>query len=234
MNFFKRKKEEALSETMTRDEAEQVINSQAIDFLKQMRAELDKQKRDEAKALEIGRKRAEELQRMREKNQAFTEKEAPLKQEEQIIPKKDNLENEKIRNEYEDTRLKELDKMIDFSDGADRKLEIYCKRDSEDCFIQGSEIKGIIDCSLKDDLFYPLDIDKITEISSCNINFDTVNNKAKLVDDNKLKEDYGYYLSQHYANGGNGSFPYQGKIQFEEIMSRFYEKYNENRNSKQF
>ena len=51
---------------------------------------------------------------------------------------------------------------------------------------------------------------------------------------NKLKEDYGYYLGQHYASGGNGSFPYQGKIQFEEIMSRFYEKYNENRNSKQF
>ena len=62
MNFFRRKKEEALSETtnieMTRDEAEQVINGQAIDFLKQMRAELDKQKRDEAKALEIGRKKA--------------------------------------------------------------------------------------------------------------------------------------------------------------------------------
>lgn len=233
MNFFRRKKEEALSGTtnieMTRDEAEQVINGQAIDFLKQMRAELDKQKRDEAKALEIGRKRAEELQRMREKNQTFREKEVPLKQEKQVIPEK-----EKNEKEYEDNRLKELDKMIDFSDGSDRKLEIYCKRDSEDCFIQGSEIKGIIDCSLKDDLFYPLDIDKITEISSCNINFDTVNNKAKLVDDNKLKEDYGYYLSQHYANGGNGSFPYQGKIQFEEIMSRFYEKYNENRNSKQF
>lgn len=233
MNFFRRKKEEALSETtnieMTRDEAEQVINGQAIDFLKQMRAELDKQKRDEAKALEIGRKRAEELQRMREKNQTFREKEVPLKQEKQVIPEK-----EKNEKEYEDNRLKELDKMIDFSDGSDRKLEIYCKRDSEDCFIQGSEIKGIIDCSLKDDLFYPLDIDKITEISSCNINFDTVNNKAKLVDDNKLKEDYGYYLSQHYANGGNGSFPYQGKIQFEEIMSRFYEKYNENGNSKQF
>lgn len=233
MNFFRRKKEEALSETtnieMTRDETEQVINGQAIDFLKQMRAELDKQKRDEAKALEIGRKRAEKLQRMREKNQAFREKEAPLKQEKQVIPDK-----EKNEKEYEDNRLKELDRMIDFNDGSERKLEIYCKRDSEDCFIQGSEIKGIIDCSLKDDLFYPLDIDKITEISSCNINFDTVNNKAKLVDDNKLKEDYGYYLGQHYASGGNGSFPYQGKIQFEEIMSRFYEKYNENRNSKQF
>ena len=96
MNFFRRKKEEALSETtnieMTRDETEQVINGQAIDFLKQMRAELDKQKRDEAKALEIGRKKAEELQRMREKNQAFREKEAPLKQEKQVIPEKEKNE----------------------------------------------------------------------------------------------------------------------------------------------
>ena len=99
---------------------------------------------------------------------------------------------------------------------------------------KGASFAQSLQQEVKDDLFYPLDIDKITEISSWNINFDTVNNKAKLVDDNKLKEDYGYYLGQHYASGGNGSFPYQGKIQFEEIMSRFYEKYNENRNSKQF